>query len=143
MSVQRIFILLAACLSFLALTACSPVYQTNYSYLAPKTWRGKQCANRCLQDRSACRAQCLQTSQSCRNSANLAATPAYLIYVEQQRRHHLPLDQTITDFADYSGCTNHCGCESSYRECFTNCGGEVMANTQCVAFCKSNHGAVN
>lgn len=121
------------------ISACSPVYQTNYSYVTPKTWRGKQCVNRCLRSRSFCRSRCRSASQSCHNDAQLAAMPAYLAYVRMQRRKGLTPVRTVSDFADYSSCTDRCGCEATYRQCFSNCGGKVIANTQCVAFCKRKH----
>lgn len=137
MKMTKLISLLFAVLSVgIFLAACSPVYQTNYGYVAPKSWKGKQCVNRCLRDRSYCRAQCQSSGQACKNTANLEAMPAYLSYVEQQKKQNLPLDRSVGDFADYSSCTDHCGCESTYRECYANCGGQVVANTQCVAFCK-------
>lgn len=120
------------------LSACSPVYQTNYNYVAPKSWKGKQCANRCLRDRSYCRARCQSSNQSCRNTANLEAMPAYLSYMEEQKKLGFSPTRDVSSFADYSNCTDHCGCESTYRECYANCGGQVIANTQCVAFCKKH-----
>lgn len=122
--------------AFIFVAGCSPVYQTNYSYVTPKSWRGKQCVNRCLRNRSFCRAQCRSADQNCRNDAQLAAMPAYLTYVKQQRRQGLTPTQTVSDFADYSACSDQCGCEATYRQCFTNCGGRVNTNTQCVAFCQ-------
>lgn len=133
---KRILLVSIVGLVCAVLTACGPIYQTNYSYQAPKSWRGKQCVNRCLSDRSRCRSHCNRQNQSCRNDANLAAMPAYLEYVSQQKKMNLPATQTVTDFANYSQCNNSCGCEVDYRQCFTNCGGTVIADTQCVAFCK-------
>ncbi|MCX7125148.1 MAG: hypothetical protein NTU49_05220 [Gammaproteobacteria bacterium] len=61
--------------------------------------------------------------------------PAYLTYVQQQNAQNLPIYNNVSDYADYSSCSDHCGCEATYRQCFSNCGGEVIANTRCVAFC--------
>lgn len=120
----------------LGLTACSPVYHTNYSYVSPKSWRGRQCVNRCLRDRSQCHSRCRNANQRCHNDAELAAMPAYLEYLRHQRKQNLPATQSVSDFANYASCSDYCGCEDTYRQCFTNCGGDVIANTKCVAFCK-------
>ena len=136
MKIKKIFfttILLATVAALV--TACGPVYETHYSYVSPKSWRGKQCVNRCLRDRSRCQSRCQRNNQSCRNTANLAAMPAYLSYVEQAKKNNDPVWKNVSDFADYSQCNSSCDCESNYRQCFTNCGGDVIANTQCVAFC--------
>jgi hypothetical protein len=127
-------LLLVICSVFL-LSGCGPVYQTHYSYIPPHSWRGRRCINRCLADRSFCRSQCQTNAQSCETNANLIAMPAYLSYVQQQNAANQPITNSVSDFADYSNCSDHCGCESSYRACFVNCGGQVFANTQCVAFC--------
>lgn len=131
------FLLSALMTSFVVgLSGCGPVYQTNYHYVAPKSWRGKQCVNRCLSTRSRCHSRCNRQNQSCRNDANLAAMPAYLEYVSQQKKANLPATQSVTDFADYSQCYDSCSCESNYHECYRNCGGKVTAHTVCVANCK-------
>ena len=133
---RKSFAFLSVLVIGLFLVGCAPVYQTNYSYIPPKSWKGKQCVNRCLSNRSICRSVCRSATQSCRNTANLEAMPAYLQYVAEQKNQNQPLLRTVSDFADYSNCSDHCGCESTYRECYANCGGQVMADTQCVAFCK-------
>jgi len=127
-------LLLVICGVFL-LSGCGPVYQTHYSYVPPHSWRGRRCVNRCLNDRSFCRSQCQTNDQSCQSNANLEAMPEYLMYVHHRQQQNEPAYRSPSDFADYSNCTDSCGCESSYRACFTNCGGSVLANTQCVAFC--------
>lgn len=121
--------------SILMLSGCGPMYQTTYNYIPPHSYRGRRCVNRCLSDRSYCRSQCQTNLQSCETNANLIAMPQYLSYVQEQNASHQPINESITDFADYSRCSSHCGCATTYRECFTNCGGAVIVNRQCVAFC--------
>lgn len=120
----------------LLLAGCGPVYTTTYHYKPPKSWRGKQCVNRCLQNRSQCYMYCNSTVLQCRADANRAARPAYRAYVRYQRRHGLPINRNLSSFANYSQCTDRCGCENTYRQCYTNCGGQVKTSTICTAFCK-------
>jgi hypothetical protein len=130
-----IFITVVLAGSALLLSGCGPMYQTSYSYIPPHSRSGRRCVNQCLNDRSMCRSQCQTNLQSCKTNANLIAMPQYLSYVQTQNAAHQPINQSISDFADYSGCSSQCGCTSTYHACFTNCGGSVIANTQCVAFC--------
>lgn len=132
MSIKKI---IALSLCGLSLAGCGPMYQTHYSYIPPKSSNGRQCINQCLTNRSYCQSQCQTNYQSCKTSAELIAMPQYLSYVHQQNAANQPINQGIGDFADYSSCTTQCGCEPTYRSCFVNCGGSVIANTQCVAFC--------
>ncbi|EKD77159.1 MAG: hypothetical protein ACD_42C00458G0002 [uncultured bacterium] len=132
---KKSFLLFALICSVLMLSGCGPIYQTHYSYIPPHSRHGRRCINRCLSDRSMCRGQCQTNQQSCQTNANLIAMPQYLSYVQQRNAANEPVNLSISDFADYSNCSDHCGCESTYRACFTNCGGSVLANTQCVAFC--------
>jgi len=100
----------------IVLSGCAPQYQTTYSYKAPNTWRGRMCANRCLNVRSTCAASCRAQNASCRTDANLTAMPQYLNYVEQQNKKNQPIINSVSDYADYSNCTSYCGCAS--RDCF-------------------------
>jgi hypothetical protein len=118
-----------------ALTACGPVYQTTYNYVPPVSFAGKQCVNSCLHQQSYCNLMCQQTYTMCRSSADLAAEPAFRAYVKRRQLENKSIDLTVSYFANYSGCDNSCGCANTYNQCFSNCGGNIIPNTQCVAFC--------
>lgn len=117
------------------IAGCGPVYETHYSYIPPHTQHGRECLNQCLTQRSFCRSQCATQKQACHAEADVAAMPAYLESAHQARKSGQPDYETVSDFADYSACDTNCGCGSTYRQCFTNCGGTVIANTICTAFC--------
>lgn len=119
----------------LVLSSCGPMYSTSYSYVPPRSWRGKQCVNQCMMQQTTCKMQCKLSDQECHMNANMIARPAYRAYVRQQARAKQPIKKTIRDFADYSSCADSCGCVNLYRQCYTNCGGQVVARTVCVAFC--------
>lgn len=136
MRTKSIFLLFAVIFSVLMLSGCGPEYQTVYSYVPPHSWRGRQCVNQCLTQRSYCQSECQSQDQTCRAEAQVAAMPAYLHHERKMRKEGQGDDfTTVSDYADYSNCTDSCGCAATYRSCFENCGGSVMANTQCVAFC--------
>lgn len=117
------------------MTGCGPIYETTYSYVPPKSYRGRTCVNQCLSQKGSCRNNCRLLNQSCRLQANAAAEPAYQAYLRSMRRQGKPPVETIADFADYSGCQSNCGCDVNYRQCYTNCGGKIIPHTVCTAFC--------
>lgn len=125
-------------LAFL-LNGCIPIYETSYTYIPPKSFRGRQCVNECLAQKSDCQSRCSFREQRCRMQAQRNAYFAYHEYAREQRRQNLPVVKTIDDFADYSYCSSNCGCESDYRQCYSNCGGKVIPHTRCIAFCKNQN----
>lgn len=117
------------------LAACGPMYQTTYSFKPPKNFQGRQCVNRCLNARNRCNFRCERLNQDCRQQALNAARPQYRAYRRRQRWSGKPVTMSLNDFADFSACQANCGCQPNYRQCYSNCGGQVIPFTRCVAFC--------
>ncbi len=124
------------CFAMITLAGCGPVYNTSYTYKSPRAWRGRMCVNTCLQQRNTCSLQCKEMNSQCRETAIIAARPAYKAYLRHQRHHHKTAWKSVNDFADFSQCNNVCNCAPNYNQCFENCGGRIIAHTRCVAFCK-------
>lgn len=122
-------------LCILGMTACGPLYETHHEFVAPSTFQGKQCANRCLQEKQRCKSNCERQYESCTQAAQFSALPQYYLYVKEQKKQHKPIEKKISDFADYSLCRKHCGCDADYATCYTNCGGQIIEKRVCVAFC--------
>lgn len=130
----------AIAVTSILMTGCAPIYQTKYSYIPPKSYRGQMCTNQCLSQKSSCQNNARMLNQACRMQANAVAEQAYRAYLKRMRKQNKTPRQNIGDFADYSGCNSSGGCETNYRQCFTSCGGRVIAHTVCVAFCnKANN----
>ncbi len=122
------------------LTACGPMYQTDYQMVPPDSQEGRLCANNCLLANQVCEQQCRTTGQQCRQNEDLRAENEYL----RERNEALakgkqPKDDSyysrINHFAcaDDDECTE--SCQAHYRICHTNCGGQAIPHTYCVAFC--------
>jgi hypothetical protein len=79
--------------------------------------------------------KCSRQKQQCIDSARLTALPAYLAYMKNPDEQAKNPNRTVEDFANYSGCDSSCGCDESYNQCFSNCGGIITEHKQCVAFC--------
>jgi hypothetical protein len=123
------------------LTGCGPVYQTQYSFQAPRGHRARNCiASNCERNKLLCERNCAANDRSCEWRASDEAQTAYHEYAVQQREHNQPISKSIDDFKSDWGCNQSCGCDSVYRQCYSTCGGTVIASTVCVAFCnQKNH----
>ncbi|WP_115709543.1 hypothetical protein [Legionella sainthelensi] len=117
------------------LTSCGPIYNTEYSYIPPKSDVAKMCTAQCVQGRNDCEQSCRVDNENCRLRAQQSALFEYNHYKEEQTRMGFPINKTIKDFDRSSSCNNSCHCESTYRECYSACGGEVREHQVCVAFC--------
>jgi len=122
-------------LSLFLLSGCGPMYNSSYSFEQPKSFSGKQCSNTCLQNRTNCQMQCNTQNELCRTNARQAALPTYVLYLANKEEQAKNPHKTVDDFADYSNCNSSCGCDETYNQCFSNCGGIITENRQCVAFC--------
>lgn len=132
--------LLTLCLGLLALlSACGPIYDTQYSLIPPASVEGRRCVGQCQQNRTICRQSCTISQQACLNDARTRALYEYQAYVSRQTAEKQPIKKSVSDFERTYGCgTNSCEdrCEANYRDCFGGlCGGQVVAQKVCTAFC--------
>lgn len=121
----------------ITITACGPVYKTEYRFQTPPTQQGKVCANNCLDKMEACKANCRTSIAECKRIKSLEAENAYLHYVNERRADGKEVEKTKRSFENFSGCNLKCeeGCESVHRICHSNCGGNVVEHRYCTAFC--------
>lgn len=126
------------CTIILALLGgCGPVFQTNYSYVPPRSPMSKMCINQCVQNQSICEQMCQMKNQSCRIQAHQDALYQYESYKHEQERLGLPINKSVSSF-EYSGqCEQQCGCTASFNTCYSACGGKVLESRVCVAFCNT------
>lgn len=119
----------------MTLISCSSVYDTQYQYLPPKSDAAKICIAQCVQERNVCDRSCYRQKEICQRRAHQNARIEYQQYKEEQNRNGFVGAETIEFFDRSSSCNNTCQCESTYRSCYTGCGGEVTEQQVCVAFC--------
>ncbi|CAM2961660.1 Uncharacterised protein [Legionella steigerwaltii] len=117
------------------LIACGPIYNTEYSFVPPQSDVAKMCTAQCIQGKNDCEQSCRVDNENCRMRAQQNAMFEYKHYKEEQKRMGLPINKTVNDFDRSSSCNNSCRCESTYRACYSACGGEVREHKVCVAFC--------
>lgn len=131
---MKVRILLLVSLVFF-LSACGPIYQTQYSYKPPKSSMGRMCAAQCIQNKSNCEQMCQIREESCRTKARQDALYQYELYKAQQQVQSQPVKKTPQDFENTWGCHQSCDCGPAYNACYETCGGQVIATQVCTAFC--------
>ncbi len=131
--------LLLVLAALLPLSACGPIYETQYNMVAPPTEMGRMCANNCMMMRQTCQQSCESQSSQCEMIANLQAREDYRDYVREREAAGKLIKKKRSDFIHTSQCDAddcHARCESDYRVCYMNCGGQVIPVTRCTAFCE-------
>lgn len=131
---KNFFILSVLVLASL-LTSCGPMYKTEYSFIPPKSDLSKMCTAQCVQSKNDCEQSCRVDNENCRLRAKQNALFEFKNYKEDQKQRGLPITKSVSDFDRSSSCFNSCHCESTFRECYSACGGEVRERQVCVAFC--------
>ena len=145
--------IIAGALFLFVLTACSPVYQTTYSYIPPKKTKLRLCTTRCDTNLTACQSSCRAQQSRC-NAAqaqenlradDAAARNSRIVSGDGHKhgKHNhghsgraLTSQENAAAIPHYMGCDFlQCDCTPGYNRCYTNCGGQVIAHTRCVAFC--------
>ena len=122
-------------MSIITLTACGPIYNTQSDYVAPKSDISKMCTAQCVQSRNVCEQSCRMENQDCRIHARKNAQHEFDRYYHQRQRDGANIDKRINDFDRSYECNANCNCEPSYRDCYAACGGTILAQKTCIAFC--------
>ncbi len=127
-------------IALLLLTGCGPVYQTSYNYQPPASLSARKCIVQCQQNQIQCNAACSNQNNQCEMMAQQSALFQYKAYVSQQKLTGQPINASLQDFYDDSSCQmqQSCNCIPQYNQCYQLCGGRVITQQTCVAFCGNN-----
>jgi hypothetical protein len=127
-------------LILLLLAGCGPQIRTDYQWIAPQTRAGQMCASNCLYQKQQCEQPCAVEKSRCEAYKNAESQTEYML----QAYDRLNEGKSVTRSPSYTGYSktcrregNYCNelCGDNYRLCFTNCGGQIISNTRCVAKC--------
>lgn len=132
---KKIFSLLLSLCALLTLTACGPIYKTNYSYIPPQNGMGKMCAAQCVQGKNACQQSCEVTKNTCQLRAHQDALAKFQIYKQDRLRQGKKVALNVSAFDNSYSCNQSCACEDTFNTCYSTCGGQVITKKVCVAFC--------
>ena len=82
-----------------------------------------------------CQQMCQIRNDSCRIQARQRALNDFEMYKIEREKEHRPVKRTVSSFENTDSCNDNCGCDANYNLCFTNCGGKIIENKVCTAFC--------
>lgn len=102
--------------------------QIDYTYTAPPTAAGKQCATQCQTVQRYCREACEARVDACELRSRRQARQEYERYVAQQKARKAKVERTPESFESYGSCSDsQCldDCGNDFRVCYVNCGGKV------------------
>ena len=133
MKKYRISFILIALLGML--TACGPMYNTEYSYIPPKSDISKMCTANCIQGKNACQQNCQLSHDDCVLRAKQMAFLEFKQYKDEQIRTRMLISRDEASFDKSYQCATSCGCEPTFKSCYSACGGQVLERQVCVAFC--------
>ena len=134
------------------LSACStePVYQSRYDLTPPATESGRQCTVGCETNRLLCEQRNDERIARCEEQADRAFT---LCTEDVDRRmsacisglkskygsrwatYESHCTATVANSCYRQSCSTQSSCDSGYRGCFSNCGGDVQTRSVCVRNC--------
>jgi hypothetical protein len=120
-------------LATLTLTACGPVYKTDYTYIPPENATARQCLNQCLGMQSACRARAEDRAARENTACQQNAMVNYSVCLATAKS-----DAERNRCSSSSYCNqqpNLSVCDAEYRQCYQNCGGTVISQERCVSGC--------
>lgn len=130
------FIKIISLVSFaFLLIGCGPMYETQYTYTPPASNIGKFCAAECINHRSSCEQMCHMTYNSCMDRMEDNARREFEHYKMKKISEGKKIERSLEWYRHPSECRNDCGCQSTYHDCYTTCGGKVTAREVCVANC--------
>jgi hypothetical protein len=122
----------------LLLGACGAPAATTTRFEPPPRAGGRLCAVQCGEAHDACNETCSLTERGCTNEMQSQAIHDYDQYARQQFAAHQPMDLMPRDFERPEKCKPVgclASCERDYEACYERCGGKVVTETSCQAFC--------
>jgi hypothetical protein len=120
-----------------------PRYEVTHNFIPPASDMGRMCAAQCLTSKD----QCLTTKQlstelakeHCENDERERARKDYASYAKSRKDKGKKVDRTEDSFYSRARCERAGGtlsnCNENYHQCYTTCGGQVVAQSICVANC--------
>ena len=113
------------------LTACGPVYRTEYTFKPPRTATGRNCAFQCETSRGQCRQIEDLRVDRCEDNSRREVQDC-----EDRLRWDKNRDSKWYECTGDSCTADYDRCDELYRSCYQSCGGNVTSQTVCVANCE-------
>ncbi|MBK1649482.1 hypothetical protein CKO36_12960 [Rhabdochromatium marinum] len=117
----------------LCLTACGPIYKTDYTYIPPEDSASRQCLNQCLGMQADCRARAedraTRENTACQQNAMVNYSVCLATAKTEADRNRCSASSYCNRQPDLSPC------DADYRACYRNCGGTIISQQRCISGC--------
>lgn len=111
----------------LLLAACNFAPPTQYAFIPPKKQAARRCIASCIMGRNQCHLQC-QTRNANIEMQRQAAAEIARQDARHAEHHHHNSNLFLDSFSDDSfAAPAPCGCANTFRQCYSMCGGKVIA----------------
>ena len=111
-------------LMLVALSACGPMYKTEYILEPPETQQGQVCIMQCEQNRTQCKNNIKSALKDCQHRNEIAS-----IKLENCIKSG---DMTCYDTRTPCRPLNFEQCNKEHRYCYQSCGGKAIPQVTCV-----------
>lgn len=119
-----------AFIGVLALSACGPMYDTQYTLTPPKNESGRMCVFQCQTSQSQCEELESMRNERCEERAEREYQQCQWRVQLRERR-----DPKWYECSKDSCSSDTQRCLTQFHRCYQACGGTVKAETVCVANC--------
>ncbi|MFN8392204.1 MAG: hypothetical protein U0136_18070 [Bdellovibrionota bacterium] len=116
--------------ALLAAVGCGPVYDTQYQFVPPENASGRSCIFQCENSRQQCRQLEDYRVEDCERHSDYEKDRC-----EEDLYRRKGRDPKWYECTGESCTADYDRCDETYRSCYQSCGGEVHAETRCVANC--------
>mgnify|MGYP001437329553 CR=1 FL=1 len=132
---KQIRILLGMMSICLFISACGPIYNTEYTYVPPKSKVGKMCISQCQQNKMMCEQLNESRKDACLAKVRQDALYEYELYKLNQEKLKQPVLKSPRNFEKNWKCSQTSQCQTNFKTCYESCGGEIHTHQVCTAFC--------
>ncbi|MCI5149926.1 MAG: hypothetical protein D3916_11160 [Candidatus Electrothrix sp. MAN1_4] len=108
----------------LILSACGPMYKTEYMLEPPTSQQGKLCIMQCEQNWSECKNEVKSDNKDCQHRNEIASLKLEQCIKSGERACYDPRTPCLPPSFEQ--------CNKEYRYCFQSCGGKVVPQVTCV-----------
>ena len=132
---RRIVFMSVTLISVALLSACGPIYKTEYAYTPPASSMGQMCVSQCLQNKSVNEQMCQMRNDACRSQARQNAMYQFEAYRNERKSDGKKVRKDLSDFDQSYLCSDSCDSTPTFNACYSACGGQVLERQICTAFC--------
>jgi hypothetical protein len=113
--------------------ACTPVYESDYEIIPPRSHQGRMCANQCFMHKNQCQSNCSTQYSNCQMMSTVSNQLSYIAALNASKNSKTTPYYHSSNSCSTTACDNRC--QADYHICHKNCGGQVIEHRVCTRYC--------